>query len=255
MQKKYYIIIIVLVIVIIGIIIFANLKEEKEDIENIVNNEVENISNLNQNEIQNMIEEIAVNEDLEEIKKMQSQINSTANPNIYKIEEEYDGRKILQIKPEVQYEVDLAGVLKNGMPLENEISELLKKSPTNSGIWISEQSRQKFLKLLENNNISNFYISDDGYLQSRESTENQIAIKLNNMINSDNLYIINMTGIAYERDYISGEITEYPFEDMDPYQIIQHYTTENKIILEITSNKNVKLSDKEILETIIAYEE
>lgn len=254
MQKKYYIIIIVLVIVIIGIIIFANLKEEKEDIENIVNNEVENISNLNQNEIQNMIEEIAVNEDLEEIKKMQSQINSTANPNIYKIEEEYDGRKILQIKPEVQYEVDLAGVLKNGMPLENEISELLKKSPTNSGIWISEQSRQKFLKLLENNNISNFYISDDGYLQSRESTENQIAIKLNNMINSDNLYIINMTGIVYERDYISGEITEYPFEDMDPYQIIQHYTTENKIILEITSNKNVKLSDKEILETIIAYE-
>ena len=74
------------------------------------------------------------------------------------------------------------------------------------------------------------------------------------MINSDNLYVINMTGIAYERDYISGEIVEYPFEDMDPYQIIQPYKTGNKIILEITSNKNARLSDNEILEAIITYE-
>lgn len=91
-------------------------------------------------------------------------------------------------------------------------------------------------------------------MQSSGSTENQLAIKLENMINSDNLYVINMTGIAYERDYISGEIVEYPFEDMDPYQIIQPYKTENKIILEITSNKNARLSDNEILETIITYE-
>ena len=75
------------------------------------------------------------------------------------------------------------------------------------------------------------------------------------MINSDNLYVINMTGIAYERDYISGEIVEYPFEDMDPYQIIQPYKTGNKIILEITSNKNARLSDNEILEAIITYEQ
>ena len=73
------------------------------------------------------------------------------------------------------------------------------------------------------------------------------------MINSDKLYIINMTGIAYERDYISGEIVEYPFEDMDPYQVVEPYQKENKIILEITTNKNKKLTEKEILETIISY--
>ena len=46
---------------------------------------------------------------------------------------------------------------------------------------------------------------------------------------------------------------EYPFEDMDPYQIVEPYINDNTIILEITSNKNKKLTDKEILETIVQY--
>lgn len=257
MKKQYYIMSLVILIVIIGIIIFFINRKKSDDsgVENILlTNEIQNLSNIidENNIIQNVFSEQAESDNLDEIRNMQTQINSTANPNIYKIEEEYDGRKILQIKPEVQYV--LAGVLKNGKPLENEINELLKGVPNKNGIWISEQSRQKFLNLLANNNINNFYISDDGYLQSSESTESQLAIKLENMINSDNLYVINMTGIAYERDYISGEIVEYPFEDMDPYQIIQPYKTGNKIILEITSNKNARLSDNEILEAIITYE-
>ena len=73
------------------------------------------------------------------------------------------------------------------------------------------------------------------------------------MENSNKLYIINMTGIAYERDYISGEIIEYPFEDMDPTQELELYQNEDAIILEVTSNKNKKLTDKEILETIVQY--
>ena len=73
------------------------------------------------------------------------------------------------------------------------------------------------------------------------------------MLNANKLYIITMTGIAYERDYISGEITEYPFEDMDPTQVIEPYQKENTIILEITSNKKQKITDKEILETIVQY--
>ncbi len=256
MKKQYYIMSLVILIVIIGIIIFFINRKKSDDsgVENILlTNEIQNLSNIidENNIIQNVFSEQAESDNLDEIRNMQTQINSTANPNIYKIEEEYDGRKILQIKPEVQYVVDLAGVLKNGKPLENEINELLKGVPNKNGIWISEQSRQKFLNLLANNNINNFYISDDGYLQSSESTESQLAIKLENMINSDNLYVINMTGIAYERDYISGEIVEYPFEDMDPYQIIEPYKIENSAILAITSNKENKLEQKEILDAIL----
>ena len=62
-----------------------------------------------------------------------------------------------------------------------------------------------------------------------------------------------MTGTAYERDYISGEITEYPFEDMDPTQAIEPYQKDNKIILEITTNKMQRLSESEILDAITSY--
>ena len=101
--------------------------------------------------------------------------------------------------------------------------------------------------------IQNFSINNEGYLKIDSSNENTVSLKLENMIKSDKLYIINITGKAYERDYITGEIVEYPFENMDPTQIIEPYSEENKIILEITTNKRKNLTDKEILETIIQY--
>ena len=45
----------------------------------------------------------------------------------------------------------------------------------------------------------------------------------------------------------------YPFEDMDPEQNLETYKDEDKIILEVTTNKKQKLTDKEILEAIIKY--
>ena len=261
MKKKIYIvIIIILVLVIIGGIVFFNKDEENK--QNIVENNISD-DNILQNILSNTTDENIVienellneveRENIEEIKNMQSEINSTANPNIYYVDEEYDGRKILQVRPVIQYEVDLAGILKNEKPEEGEIGDLLRNGPKKKGIWISEQSRQDFEALLKNNNINNFYISDDGYLQTDGNVEGELATKLLDMMNSDKLYIINMTGTAYERDYISGEITEYPFESMDPYQAIQSYETDNSTILEITSNKANKLSNKEILEAVVKY--
>ena len=58
---------------------------------------------------------------------------------------------------------------------------------------------------------------------------------------------------AYERDYISGKIVQYPFEDMDPTLIIEPYKYGDYIILEVTSNKKNKVTDKEILEAITRY--
>lgn len=46
---------------------------------------------------------------------------------------------------------------------------------------------------------------------------------------------------------------EYPFEDMDPEQVVEFYENGNKKILEITTNKKQELLDKEILEEITLY--
>ena len=251
-NKKYIIIGIILIIavLVIGLIMFFN-KKNTDNNENV--NNIENVSNTNVEEnIGNNTNENTSTENIEEIENMKKEINATGNSNIYYIDEEYDGRKILQVKPEVQFDIDLAGIIKNAKPEENEINDLIEKAPQDNGAWISEQSREKFSELLRNNNIENFSISDEGYLKI-DNPSNNLANKINNMINSDKLYIINITGTAYERDYISGEITEYPFEEIDPYQIVNPYQKDNKFILEMTTNRIGILSDYEILDAITNY--
>ena len=252
MKKKNYIIIGLVVLVVILIIVLIVFFSRKGN-ENVNNTETENVVNENTENNTNIVDQNIEKQNPEEIESIKNEINATGNTDIYYVDEEYDGRKILQIKPDVQFDVDLAGIMKNSKPEENEINELVGKEPTNNGVWISEQSREIFSNLLKNNNITDFNISDEGYLQINNSGNNDMANKLVNMINSDRLYIINMTGTAYERDYISGEITEYPFEDMDPYQAIEPYQKDNKIILEITTNKMQRLSESEILDAVTSY--
>ena len=74
---------------------------------------------------------------------------------------------------------------------------------------------------------------------------------IENAIESSNLYIIDISGSSYVRDEISGQIVEYPFEKMAPYQILDIYNNENATIIEITTNKDNKISSKEILEEIL----
>ena len=74
------------------------------------------------------------------------------------------------------------------------------------------------------------------------------------MSEADKLYVIDMSGKTYQREYLTGEIIEYPFEEMEPYQIIEpYYESENAIILGITSNKDNQVDDNDILNAILAY--
>lgn len=160
MNKKSLIICIIVVLIIILAIFMIKLnnlgKDDKKnnDIENTALVESKNNEeNVNANFMDNSSSYQYTTEEVEKIKK---EINATANTDIYRIEEEPGGRKILQIKPEIQFNVDLAGIIKNGEPKENELNEILKKIPNTTGIWISNQSRETFLGLLKNNGIRKF---------------------------------------------------------------------------------------------------
>ena len=121
-------------------------------------------------------------------------------------------------------------------------------------MWISESSREKFIELLNSNNIVDFEITNEGYLKcNKQENLTEQEEKLKNMTESNKLYVIDMSEKTYQRDYITGEIIEYPFEDMDPYQVIEPYDTENAIILGVTANKENRLSNQEILNTIVVY--
>lgn len=160
MNKKALIICIIVVLIIILAIFMIKLnnlgKNDKK------NNDIENTGlveskNDKENVNVNFIDDSSSYQyTTEEVEKIKKEINATANTDIYRIEEEPGGRKILQIKPEIQFNVDLAGIIKNGEPEENELNEILKKIPNTTGIWISNQSRETFLGLLKNNGIRKF---------------------------------------------------------------------------------------------------
>lgn len=243
MKKNILIVVLLVVVVVIAIILIFNNKEENSD-QNILQNDIQSDDFMNR----------MVSTDANEINAIKNEINATGQTDIYQIEEEYDGRRIIQVKPDVQYQVALAGVIKNGIPAEDEINTLLEQAPTNSGMWISESSREKFIELLKSNNITNFEITNEGYLQcNKQENLTEYEEKLKKMAESDKLYIIDISGKTYQRDYISGDVIEYPFEEMDPYQVIEPYEVEDSIILGVTSNKDNYLSNIEILEAIIAY--
>lgn len=244
MKKNILIVVLLVVVVVIAIILIFNNNKEKNNDQNILQNDIQNNDFMNR----------MVSTDANEINAIKNEINATGQTDIYQIEEEYDGRRIIQVKPDVQYQVALAGIIKNGIPAEDEINTLLEQAPTNSGMWISESSREKFMDLLNSNNISDFEITNDGYLKcNKQGNLTEQEEKLKNMAESDKLYVIDMSGKTYQRDYISGEVIEYPFEEMDPYQVLEPYKVEDSIILGVTSNKDNYLSDIEILEAIIAY--
>lgn len=238
MKKSILIIILLIVVVVISIILIFGNKEENND----------------QNILQNAIENGIISTDSDEINEIKNEINATGQTDIYQIEEEYDGRRIIQVKPDVQYQIALAGIIKNSIPAEDEINTLLEQAPTNSGMWVSESSREKFMELLNSNNIVDFEITNEGYLKcNKQANLTEQEEKLKNMAESDKLYVIDMSGKTYQRDYISGEIIEYPFEEMDPYQVLEPYEVEDSIILGVTSNNDNYLSNEEILNDILQY--
>ena len=154
MKKIYIILSIIIFIVIIFVVPINEKNKEKYFYNEAIQDKLE--KEKNEKKI----------DDIEEIQKIKNEINSEADANIYQIEDDA-GRKFLQIKPNIQFEVDLAGILKNAKPEESEINELLKGRPIKKGIWISKQSRDKFLQILKNNSIENFYITNEGILKTK----------------------------------------------------------------------------------------
>ena len=234
-KKIIPIIIICILTIIIIAFITSNSHEDVVDVNNTTNNEIKYDTNI--------------------IENIKNEINSTADTNMFQVETEYDGRPIIQIKPEIQYTTVLAGIIENKKPEESEIEEILKKAPTETGVWISEQSRENFLNLLSKNNINNFSIDDNGYLKIDKTSNDNNSKQLENMINSEYLYIIDMSGTCYMRDDVSGEIIEYPFEEMDPYQLIEPFSDENNIIFVMTTNSENLMTDEEMLDGLLAYAE
>ena len=245
-MKKLILIVVIFTVFIIGIV--AIYKKSENKVEEINNKEVEISDNILDT---NYVEEIK--EDKEKIDEIKQDSGITSNEDIYTVSKENNGRETIVINPKVEYKVALAGIIKKDSFELNEIDEILKDTSSKAGIWINEESREKFLKMVNDNTKSTYYIDDEGYLkiENKELVQNENDQIIQNKIAGENLYSIDISGQIYTVDIVTGKITLYPFEKMDIMQTYEYFEYENRMAIVLNSNKENKLRESEILQEML----
>ena len=245
-MKRFIIIITILISIALLILLInaLNSEEEKTSFESEMTKE-------QQDEITNQIEDVEKNNEvIEDIKK---QTGLEADDNLYQVDTEYDGRKVLNIKNNVQFKVAFAGLIKKDKPKLDEVESIINNNyPKRNGIWVEQDSRKKVIELLEDNTESKYKIDEEGYLLVENiDKQNKNDIELQKMIKGNKTIIISVSSSYYEVDTVTGEIVEYPFEKLDYYQAVEKVENENNIIIFITTNTKKKLTNIEILKEVL----
>lgn len=188
-----------------------------------------------------------------EIESLKYETGASAKEELYTIQRDVDGRKVLAIKGELKYKVALAGILKQNIPTYEELNHTLEDSQIHAGIWISSESRTRIFSLIKRYLKDEYSLNEQGYLILENKTEhsNGYDKKLQTCLQNGKTYILAMTGQCYNIDNMTGEIMVYPFEDMDPYQLCEPIQYDDKKIVVLSTNKWKKLRQEEILEAMI----
>ena len=243
-NKKVVIGIIVIVCIAVGVsIIFMN--KNSDDTEN-RNNFVNDYSNVNKEN------EISYQNDVS-VGELKNETGLTGDDSIYQIDTEFDGRKVLNIKADIQYKVALAGVLQNDMPNYNDVDNVIQEaSLTKNGIWVEESSREKFMNLLKTITESEYEISSDGFLNIiNKENQNEYDKKIEKIINGEAQYIMQIADKYYELDTVTGEVVEYPYQRLDPYQTYDVVEDSNNRIYFLNTNSDNKISNEDIIKDVI----
>lgn len=250
MNKKKILIItlIVIILVIVGIIVIKSISNKNKEKENINNTNTQNLEVPNVEIDKNQID-YQENTTVNELKDF---TGASGDSDLYEITTEYDGRKVLKIKDNKQYDVTMAGILKQAKPEYSEIDNLKQKAPNKTGIWISQNSKTEFLNLLKEITNSKYTINEEGYLEIEDkSSQNETDKRLEKIILADKLFAIDISGTDYTIDSVTGQIVENPFEQLDSYQAFDYVANDGSYIIVITTNKQKSLSNSEIIKYVI----
>lgn len=242
-NKKVIILVLLLIMFVAILVLLFNKRIQKDNNQN-------NFEQYGEQVDKNQIE-YQPDVTVEEIK---NEIGATGNTDIYEVEQEYDGRNILAVKPSIKYKVAFAGMIKNAKPSMSELDNIIDgKLPNKAGIWVEEKSRDKILEIFNNGDVNSKYlIDDDGYLKiDRKNNQNENDKKIEKIIKGKKQYILDISSVCYIVDDITGEILDYNFENMDKYQTYEYFEDGDKSIVFVTENSTNVLTNLEIFESII----
>lgn len=251
-NKKFLIPIIILIIIVVIVVIFYINTRNKDNEPEADNNQVATQDNVveeqenigEQEEIENTNSE----EENERINSVKEQYGFTGDNSLYT-----ESNNELSIKPSIAYKTGLIGSLEQRMPTYTEINSTnVQGEPTDTGIWVSPASRNIFLSCI--NSVENSYeIDENGYLKIKSGANSKYAQKISEIEQQKSLVIVDMTGIDYIVDVVTGDIFKNEFEAMDPYQVYEYvdYAEANKSIIFLNSNQMNKLTNQEIIDTMM----
>ena len=250
MNKKNKMIIFVVIFIISMFILlnFLYFRKNKNDRQNEIFQEaIEDFSDIKNTSI--MYSNDATINELKEEYKIKS------SDDIYEINVESDGRKTVNIKADINYKIAFSGMIKNKMPDFNEIDSIYANNhPKQNGIWIYKNDRENILDYLNSTEIlnSNYIIDENGYLKMQEkNNQTKYDKKIEEMINSNNQYIFNISSSCYMADTVTGNIIENPYNDLEEYQTYEYFIDDNKVIVFITENNENKLTKDDIFVSLV----
>jgi len=159
----------------------------------------------------------------------------TGSDDIYEMVEEYDGRKVLRVKPEYLFKVALLGLYQkeNNLGLiDSKISiedidnnykiaktYIIKKE---GGVIVLPNEQKNFLDFISANSKIKYQFDENNRLQApddikEEELEEFDKKLIENIKSTSNTIILTYGTEYYSIDDVTGDIIKYPFVDLDPY--------------------------------------
>lgn len=251
-NKKNILIIVAIILVTACIILLFYYKLKQNSNED---NEVEPISeSVIQDYLNTKDNSIMYNNEasLEELKE---EYKITGENDLYCIETESDGRKVINVKPSINYKVAFCGMMNGKTPDLKEINEIYEiKAPTQNGIWINSGDREKIVTYLNNNGKlkAKYEVDQEGYLkivkaENLSSTDEMIR----NIIDGNKQYILSISSKCYMVDVVTGTIVENRYNDLEEYQTYEYFQDGDKMIIFISENLENKITNDEIFDSLV----
>ena len=160
-------------------------------------------------------------------------------------------------KVEINKELDdfgiaVAGVIYKSKPTTEQIEDY-KNLDIDTGIYIIPGYEEKLLNLINSLSNNEFGLNESNFLivVNESSNKNKYDLFFEKLINSNNSYLFSSMGEIYFRDEVTNEVTSNIYEFMDKYQTFDYAKYDNKMLIDIPKNEENKLSNKEIIDSLI----
>ena len=254
MKKNKKIIIaitIIIIVIILGIALYLNSKQTNKE----QNTEVNEISENVIQDYLNTKENSVMYKDDATLGELKEEYKITGEDDLYCIGTESDGRKVINVKPDIDYKVAFCGMINKEMPNLKDINKIYEeKAPTKNGIWININDREKIVNYLNNNSKlkAEYEVDQEGYLEITKtedlSSTDEVIRKI---IEGNKQYVLSISSKCYMVDVVTGEIVENRYNDLEEYQTYEYFQDGDKIIIFISENLENRMTNDEIFDSLI----